>query len=293
MQPNNIISTNSSSFICKLSMAILAILPMLAWYAIPFPVGLGYALVLFLSVYTIVRNSFKINVFPVAFWLVFAYISIMWMYHYDFAMFTLLPPGGWVFFLFFLALVWGVINFDLQYLEKYMRWVVLISAALFWVQFAQSMMTGTWSCFVPNLTGAFTYEGMTYAELVEHQKYGTRPCSIFLEPSYMAYYYTTYLTLIWFGKEKQEKLFSKETIILFVTIIALQSGSGMIGLAILITIKTLSVYWKANTGRRLILLMIIVPLIIGVTYMYISSDMGQEMSSRSTELSTEGTSGFT
>lgn len=34
----------------KLSMAILAVLPLLAWYKIPFPVSLGYALVLFLGI---------------------------------------------------------------------------------------------------------------------------------------------------------------------------------------------------------------------------------------------------
>ena len=59
-------STSRQSF-RKLSMAILATLPLLAWYKIPFPVGLGLALVLFLSAYTIVVRSFKINVFAKAY----------------------------------------------------------------------------------------------------------------------------------------------------------------------------------------------------------------------------------
>lgn len=293
MQPNNIISTNSSSFICKLSMAILAILPMLAWYAIPFPVGLGYALVLFLSVYTIARNSFKINVFPIAFWLVFAYISIMWMYHFDFAIYTLFPPGGWVFFLFFLALLWGTINFDRQYLEKYMRWVVLISAALFWVQFAQRITTGSSFCFVPNLTGAFTYEGMSYAELVAHQRYGTRPCSIFLEPSYMAYYYITYLAIVWFNSDNQKKWINKEIILIILSLLALKSGSGMVGLAIILTVKIFTLYWNANAKRRFMLIMLIIPILAISVNTYIDSEVGQDILSRSKEFSTEGSSGFT
>lgn len=281
------------SFIKKVSMLLLALLPMLAWYAIPFPLGLGYALVLFLSVYTIARNSFKINVFPVSFWIVFAYVSIMWMYHYNFAMFTLLPPGGWVFFIFFLALVWGVINFDHQYLEKYMRWVVLISAALFWIQFAQRVMTGSYLCFVPNLTGAFTYEGMSYAEVVAFQSYGTRPCSIFLEPSYMAHYYITYLAIVWFDSDNQKKWINKEIILIILSIIALKSGSGMVGLAIILIVKIFTLYWNANAKRRFMLIMLIIPIVAISVNTYIDSEIGQDILSRSKELSTDGTSGFT
>lgn len=278
----------------KLSMAILATLPMLAWYAIPFPVGLGYALVLFLSVYTIVKNRFKINVLPITFWLVFIYISIMWMYNNKFALGALFPPGGWQFFIFTLSLLWGITKFDIHLLRKYMRWVILISAALFWVQYISKMATGSNPfCFVPNLTGSFTYEKLTYADLVALHKISTRPCSIFLEPSYMAYYYITYLAIVWFNEDNQKKWINKEIALILLSLIALKSGSGMVGLAILFITKMFTSFWNTNIKQRFTLVMIIVPLIIGVTYMYISSEMGQEMSSRSTELSTEGTSGFT
>ena len=185
------IQSYASLWLRKLSMAILATLPLLAWYKIPFPVGLGYALVLFLSAYTIFIRRFKVNVFTSMFWCLFVYICFMWMYTNDFGLWTLIPPGGWLFFLFFLALVWGVLNFDMQLLMKYMRWIVLISAALFWVQFILKVTVGSQMfCFVPNLTGSFTYEGMSYSELAAHQLNDvSRPCSIFLEPSYMAYYH--------------------------------------------------------------------------------------------------------
>ena len=188
------IQSNCKPWLRKVSMMILALLPILAWYEIPFPVGLGYTLILFLSAYIIVRNNFKINVIPIIFWLLFVYICLIWIYHHHFELWTLIPPGGWLFFLFFLALIGGILSFDLQLLKRYMRWVVLISAALFWVQFSLKLATGSHVfCFVPNLTGGFTYEGMSYAELVAHQMSGSRPCSIFLEPSYMAYYYVSYL----------------------------------------------------------------------------------------------------
>ena len=287
------INTHKSSFMNKLSMFILALLPILAWYKIPFPVGLGFALVLFLSAYTIIRNGLRIYILPVSFWMVCVYICIMWMYNHGFAPWTMFPPGGWVFFIFFLALVWGVKNFDRQYLEKYMRWVILISAALFWIQFAQRITTGSSFCFVPNLTGAFTYEGMSYTELVAHQRYGTRPCSIFLEPSYMAYYYITYLAIVWFNSDNQKKWINIEIILIILSLIALKSGSGMVGLAIILIVKIITLYWNVNAKRRFMLIMFIIPIVAISVNTYIDSEVGQGILSRSKEFSTEGTSGFT
>lgn len=199
-----------------------------------------------------------------------------------------------MFFLFFLALIWGVLNFDSLLLKKYMRWVVLISAALFWVQFILKITTGSQTfCFVPNLTGSFTYEEMSYAELAAHQMQGTRPCSIFLEPSYMAYYYITYLVLVWFSKDNKGAWLNKETIPVILSLIVLQSGSGMVGLAILIIVKLFNLFWTANNTRRLLLIILVLPLLASAVYLYVGSDIGQDMLSRSEEFLNEGSSGFT
>ena len=285
---------NKSPFFNKLSMAVLATLPLLAWYKIPFPVGLGYAFILLLGTIAIVKNRFRVNVIPLAFWLMFAYVCFMWMYHHDFSFWTLFPPGGWMFFIFVLAVLWGVLAFDIGLLKKYMRWVVLISLALFWVQFGLKVTTGSQVyCFVPNLTGAFTYEEMSYSELAANQLLGERPCSIFMEPSYMAHYFVTYLAIVWFDSVAQKKWLNKEIILIIITLIALKSGSGMVALAVLFAVKMFSMFWSANVGRRILLISILIPLVIFVVDIYMGSEMGQMMLSRSNELSTEGTSGFT
>lgn len=285
---------NKSPFFNKLSMAVLATLPLLAWYKIPFPVGLGYALILLLGTIAIVKNRVRVNVVPLTFWLMFAYVCFMWMYHHDFSFWTLFPPGGWMFFIFVLAVIWGVLAFDIGLLKKYMRWVVLISIALFWVQFGLKVTTGSQVfCFVPNLTGAFTYEGMSYYELVTHQLLGERPCSIFMEPSYMAHYLVTYLAIVWFDSVAQKKWLNKEIILIIITLIALKSGSGMVALVVLFAVKMFSMFWSASDGRRVLLIFILIPLVIFVVDIYMGSEMGQMMLSRSNEFSTEGTSGFT
>lgn len=288
------LTTNiSGGMFSKVSMLIFALSPILAWYDIHFPVGLGYMLILFLSAFLIVRNKFRVFVLPKFFWLLFSYVCMMWAYNNNFAIWTVLPPGGWLFFLFVLAVIGGTICFSQKYLKKYMRIVLLIAIALFWVQFIMMITTGSQQiCFVPKITNQFTYEGMSYAELVAHQLRGKRPCSIFLEPSYMAYYSLAYLTLEWFGSEIKNKLFTKEVALILVTLLALRSGSGMVGGAILFAVKMFSIFWNASIGRRIAMILLLIPLIVGSFFVYLNTEAGQAMLSRSSELSTESTSGY-
>lgn len=278
----------------KMSMLLLALLPILAWYKISFPVGLGYALVMIVSIYYIVRNTFNINVLPNMFWAVFAYVCFMWMYNHHFSFWSLFPPGGWVFFIFVLALIWGVMSFDLGLLKKYMHWIVIISGVLFWIQLVCVVAMGSPKfCFVPNLTGAFTYEDFSYADIVNKHINGGMPCSIFLEKSYLAYYFLSYLSLIWFETNEKRKMFTKEIIFVIATLIASRSGTALVGFSILFSVKVFSVFWAANIGRRVLLVLLLIPMVVGGIYLYADTEMGQQMLNRTEELSSEGTSGYT
>lgn len=64
----------------------------------------------------------------------------------------------------------------------------------------------------------------------------------------MAYYYVSYLALIWFETNKQEKWLNKEGILIIFSLVALKSGSGMVGLVILFAVK-MSAYF----GMRILL----------------------------------------
>lgn len=67
----------------------------------------------------------------------------------------------------------------------------------------------------------------------------------------------------------------------------------MIALAILFSVKMFSLFWSADTGRRVFLILFLVPVIIFAVNVFIGSETGQMMLSRSNEFSTENTSGFT
>ena len=119
------------------------------------------------------------------------------------------------------------------------------------------------------------------------------PCSIFLEKSYLAYYFLTYLTLIWFETDKKDKIFSREVIFVIATLICSRSGTALVGLSILLAIKFFSIYWTANIRHRVLLIVFILPLVLGSLFIYLKTDVGQQMMSRSAEFSTEDSSGYT
>lgn len=293
---NQNIQRKSGQTIRKLSMALLATLPLLGWYEIPFPLSLGYALVLFWSTFCIVKFRMRINVMPRTFWFVVAYVCILWCYANDFALWTFLPPGGWLFFLFIICVIWGCLTFEIVYIRKYMRWIVLFSIVLFWIQYILLILTGSQMiCFVPRLTESFTYEGLSYAELVSVHLASKHPCSIFLEKSYMAYYLLTYLSITLFNANSKKKilgLFTKETAIICITLVFLKSGTAIVGLGVLLLALIFKEYWTKGTKRRISLIILLLPVCVGTLFLYLNSDAGQEMLSRQEEFSKKDSSGY-
>lgn len=277
----------------KMSMLIFALLPLLSWYEIPFPVSLGSTLILFLSTFVIFFSGFKVNIIPSSLFIVFLYVCIMWTYNHNFAIWTLLPPGGWTFFIFILGLLLGIMTYDQTLLKKYMRWIVLISGTLFWIQFVLVLVTGSPQiCVVPNLTGSFIYEHYSYADIVAKHLSGSLPSSIFLEKSYLAYYFLTYLALLWFDNSNANRFFSKETLFVILTLLVSKSGTALVGFSVLAVVKIFSLYWNTDLIRRVLLIIMIIPILLGVTYTYISTEIGQQMLSRTEEFSNEGSSGY-
>lgn len=288
-----ILQSPAKPWLRKVAMLIFTLGPILAWYKIPFPVPLGYALIMLVSLAGIVYGGLNLKVLPQTFILVFLYVCGIWSYNHGFELWTILPPGGWIFFIFVIGLIGGVLLFDMNLCVKYMRWVVWISIALFFVQFGLLVTTGSQHfCFVPPFTSELTYEGLTYSELVTRHLSSVHPCSIFLEKSYMAYYLVAYLSLIMFSGENRDKLYTKEIIIISLTLLLLRSGSGVVGLAVIWAVKALSMFWTKNQSHRITMTLLMVPLFIGVFYLYGSTEAGQEIFSRQEELTTEDTSGY-
>lgn len=272
-------------------MLLLALFPLLHWYNIGLPVGLGEFLMLLVAIVAFATGRIRYKAIPKSFLIVFAYVAVSWYWqNSNFSVLGLLP-GGPVFFFFLITILAGVSLVNIEYLKKYMRIIVVVSIILFLFQFVVLHTTGTRFCFVPNLTGSFTYEDLSYAELVKRHLSGIKPCAFFLEKSYMAYYLVMYLCLeLFYGKGK-EVLYTRFSLIIVFVLLILQSGSGLLGMFVPIAIKILSYFWEKR-NMRTIMLITIIPLFIALIYLYVGTEIGAAMLERQSEITTEGTSGF-
>jgi len=127
---------------------------------------------------------------------------------------------------------------------------------------------------VPPITSSFTYEGLSYSELVSLHLSGGHPCSIFLEKSYMAYYLITYLSLEWFSCENRNKWLTKWVFLTFITLVALRSGSGIVGASILLLGKVITILSNASLSRRIKTILCVFPVLLMLFFVYILSEIG-------------------
>lgn len=284
-------SNYESNSLKKTAMFFLALLPLLHWYDIGAPIGLGETFMLMFTVMAFAKGYFRIKVFPKIFYALWAYIAFNWYYNNGINAGLSLLPGGPTFFVFAMIVMGSILLFDFDYLYKIMKWIVLISILIFVFQFILLHTSGTHYCFVPNLTDRFTYEDMTYAELAARQYKYKNPCAIFMEKSYMAYYLVIFLCLeLFYGKGK-DVLFSKLSLLIIFTLLILKSGSGLIGMVMPVVIKVISYYWDKKNLRYVMIILFFL-LLTGGIYIYLRTDIGAAMFARQSEITEEGTSGF-
>lgn len=288
----SISNKQSSSGLCAAAMVLLALNPLLHWYDIGLPIGFGDVLLILLSMVAIGLQKFKLRAYPKMFLLLWAYIAIVWYYYNISADWKSFIPGGVIFFIFAIDLGMGISLFNLEKLKNCMKWVTILAIILFLFQFSMQELTGEHFCFVPNLTGHFTYEDLKYGEVLKRHLASERPCAFFLEKSYMAYYLVMYLCLELFTGKGKEKLLTPLSIVIILTLLLLRSGSGLVGMVIPLLIKIFSYYWHKK-GVGIIMLILSIPIVILAVYMYVRTDIGASMLERQDEITTQGTSGFT
>lgn len=288
------VSINRNSSLSGVAMVLLALYPMLHWYDIGLPIGLGDVLMILLSMVAIGMQKFKIRAYPALFFLLWTYIAIVWYYYNISSDWKTLLPGGIFFFFFAVNMGTGISLFNMEKLKMCMKLVVILAIIVFLFESIMVSVGGIRFCMVPNLTGHFTYEGLTYAELASrHLSNDHKPCAFFLEKSYMAYYLVMYLCLELFTGKGKEKFVTPLSIIIILALLLLRSGSGLVGMVIPVLVKMMSYYWQKTRGVGVLFLAISIPIVIIAVYFYVRTDIGSAMLERQEEITTEGTSGFT
>lgn len=287
----NYISKNNVKPMDKITMFLWALYPLLGWYSSFTAFSLGMLALLLLSIIAVFKGQVNLKVFPLMFYVVWIYVALNYYGYASLSDFRSYLPGGFLFCVFVFSLIGGIVFYNQKYLKKYMSWVVVLSIVLFWIQIILSI-AGAKVCFVPNIGLDFLYENMSYDQIKARHLIGM-PCSIFLEKSYMAYYLCAYLCLELFDRSAIKVLYTKFSLVIILTLLVLRSGSGYVGMAVIIIAKVLTYLSDMSLSKKILYFVLCSSLLAGAIGIYIQTESGSEMLARTEEINTAGTSGFT
>lgn len=286
----NLTSYNNEKLMNKVTMFLWALYPILGWYSSFTAFSLGTLFLLLLSLVTFSKGMVGFKVFPLMFYIVWLYVTLNYYGYASLSSIKSFLPGGFPFCVFVFSLIGGIVFYNQGLLKKYMSWVVKLSIALFGIQIILSLV-GTRVCFVPNIGLDFLYEDMSYAQIKARHLIGM-PCSIFIEKSYMAYYLCTYLCFELFDKNGSKVLLTKFSLIIVLTLLILRSGSGFVGMAVIIIAKVFTRLSNMPLTKKILYFFICSLCIVGLIWIYTKTESGSEMLARTEEINTAGTSGF-
>lgn len=272
-------------------MFALALCPVLYSYVSSF--NLKYCDILFLIIILGVwiinggKNIFSFPRFYLYFWL-YAAIALITISHS--IKITYLIPGGIAFAIF--SMSWGVSSkfFNLSVFYTILRFVFYLSVIVFIAQLFQIIPHQYQIAAILPISDHIAYTDTDYYELMLLRDRSDRPCSFFLEPAYYAQFLLIFLTLNLFYKTRKDVLFSLSSMVCIITLLLLKSGLGLVGLAVLLSIRVI-VFFKESKKSRL-LLFAALPFLFLATYYYFTTDAGLAVLERQDELTTEGSSGF-
>lgn len=184
--------------------------------------------------------------------------------------------------------------FNKSYYIKYMKTFAVIAIVFFFVQYFGYLVTGK------RISGILSFVPMNYGydniAFQYKQALVGRFCSFFSEPSHFAQFLIPLLAIeLFYDKTKRHVLFA---IIIFITILLMQSGTGFVCL-IPIALSIMPYYKRAGmtSTQRILSIFGIGLVIVGALYFAISSGISDYVETRSLELNSQyevgvGASGF-
>lgn len=277
----------------NMGMLLLALFPILKYYATPLSISWGELLLLLFVAYEIGIKKGNALEYPKHFILYWGYCAVTTLVLSNTFKITYLIPGGISTFIWCLMLGVLLHKRDIDALLCYFRLIFIPIAVLFVVQELSYTFLGSRFVFqLPISSETAYYGGLTFEQLKLVQTFGERSTSLFLEPAYFAEYLLIHLCLELFSGEGVNKLYTPWALYIGLILLLLRSGTGLIGLVLLATIKLISYYKRARSRKVIALMMVLIPLLfVGATY-YISTEIGESMLQRQSELTNQSGSAY-
>lgn len=286
----------------KASMLLLAFYPILEVYlvgATKITLANFFGLLIFVITLFAKKDNF-LNTLPKWYYIFWVYIAFQTYVIAGIAGWSDYLPGGIDLIIFSLIVMTLSVNFNLDLFYRCIRIVFIFAAVLFAIQLFLFYTTHVRvSVFLP-LGNNLNYCDLTYAEMIDIHKSPSRTLverfpSIFCETSYFAQYCLMVLSVELFYKNNRNRLFTLFSLIVAFIIILTQSGSGMVGLAIIAIMKLVQIIFITRKEVYYLYLLAMIPIAIWAISYYISTSMGASMMDRVSEIDGskgEETSGF-
>lgn len=173
---------------------------------------------------------------------------------------------------------WGVNDFNK--LRKYYRLIAIVVIIFFFIQ------EFTYHVIGHRISGIFTFLPLSYEDgldLKDKLIEVSRSSSFFSEPAHLAQFLLPLFCIELFAKRKSVFYIIMTGITLLLTF----SGNAILGLAIVGVVYIFNIMKNRSGAVKLKMALLVIPAMVGVLYVYISSEMGQEMMSRSETLSSD------
>ena len=274
-------------------MLLLVLFPILYYYATPLSYSWGEVLLILYVIYQLFTRgkfAFKFPKYFIAYW---SYCAVALVVLSNTFKITYLIPGGISAFIWCFMLGVLLSQGDNSALLKYFRLIFVPVAILFVIQEISFKVTGSRFCFyLPISSDTANYGDLTFKQLEALYRFYDRSASVFMEPAYFAEFLLVHLVLELFGGDHVDKLYTPWAIFICLILLILRSGTGLMGLALLVTIKLVSFYKRKRSNYLIALILIVLPLIYFGSVYYLSTEVGESMMKRSSELTEQSGSSY-
>lgn len=283
------INIQGSTDVEKISMFILATFPILGYYV--FSMQFSYSDIAGIVVFVLALANGKYRGFKIP-----HYYAMYWAYS-ALQIYLIAGIGGWsdyipggVNFLMFSLFLFGFsVLFNLDLLYKYMRRLFVLASVLLIVQIIAFYTTGHKISFFLPLGQMLTYQGFSYAELVEiHNEISTelieRFSSIFTEPSAFAQYAVFLLAIELFRGKNKNELLTKFSVFISVILVLIQAGAGYVGMLFVIIVKLIYVIFVTRRKKYYLYLAVLIPVFIYAINTFLLSSSGAYVAERTNEM---------
>lgn len=271
----------------RILLILLALMPILNIYCLPFSpdIPLANLTIIILVFFGVLNRKIHFGSLPKIFLIYWAYIGVTYFFlTIDNFKIVNVIPGGLSFCIWVLILSVLLTNFEFEKFRRYYRIVFLVCGLLLITQEFLYFTTGQrFTILFPlPLSG-----GMSTSMLQDAQLFLTRSSSFFREPSQFAQFSLPLLAIELLYPKKKNTFISGFSLFIILCLVVLRSGNGFLGMVVLLSFRFWNYFKNVNWRTKIATMVFVIPILIYGTSSYSSTDQGQEIFERLSNLGTD------